>query len=217
VLHEARWKHRTQKIAKNRHLRTIAQLCRAISSQLRHASTIGKKLLNNNISPTCSHNMVNFGPLAAEIVSRVRGTATNFNGFASWLRYCSDVAHRRPTKLCTTYEPLLGLYTLYIFGSSCPLTEFFPVQNSLCVQDLRCSILAALRHGTPAAGVSQTLWRGTRNGITGLSQRASPIFGRAAITLGTGPHSTVLQSLSKALSMEINNIILINEIKFVNN
>ena len=29
--------------AKNRHLGTIAQLCRAISSQLRHASTIGKK------------------------------------------------------------------------------------------------------------------------------------------------------------------------------
>jgi len=28
--------------AKNRHLATIAQLCRAISSQLRHASTIGK-------------------------------------------------------------------------------------------------------------------------------------------------------------------------------
>jgi len=126
VLHEARWKHRTQKIAKNRHLRTIAQLCRAISSQLRHASTIGKKLLNNNISPTCSHNMVNFGPLAAEIVSRVRGTATNFNGFASWLRYCSDVAHRRPTKLCTTYEPLLGLYTLYIFGSSLPPDGIFP-------------------------------------------------------------------------------------------
>ena len=31
--------------AKNRHLRTIAQLRRAISSQLRHASTIGKKLV----------------------------------------------------------------------------------------------------------------------------------------------------------------------------
>jgi len=29
---------------KNRHLRTIAQLCRAISSQLRHVSTIGNKL-----------------------------------------------------------------------------------------------------------------------------------------------------------------------------
>jgi len=28
--------------AKDRHLHTIAQLCRAISSQLRHISTIGK-------------------------------------------------------------------------------------------------------------------------------------------------------------------------------
>ena len=38
--------------AKNRHLGTIAQLFRAISSQLRHLSTIGKNLLNSNISPT---------------------------------------------------------------------------------------------------------------------------------------------------------------------
>ena len=30
---------------KDRHLGTIAQLCRAISSQLRHVSTIGKKLV----------------------------------------------------------------------------------------------------------------------------------------------------------------------------
>jgi len=42
VLHAARWKCRTQKI---RHLGTIAQLCRAISLQLRHVSTIGKKLV----------------------------------------------------------------------------------------------------------------------------------------------------------------------------
>ena len=34
-----------QKVAKNRHLGTIPQLCRAISSQLRHVSTIGKKLV----------------------------------------------------------------------------------------------------------------------------------------------------------------------------
>jgi len=31
--------------AQNRHLRTIVQLCRAVSSQLRHVSTIGKKLV----------------------------------------------------------------------------------------------------------------------------------------------------------------------------
>ena len=34
-----------KKVAKNRHLCTIALLCRAISSQLRHVSTIGKKLV----------------------------------------------------------------------------------------------------------------------------------------------------------------------------
>ena len=70
-----------KKVAKNRHLGTIAQLRRAISSQLRHGSTIGKNLLSSNISSTCPHNMVNFGPLAAEILSLVWGTPANFNGF----------------------------------------------------------------------------------------------------------------------------------------
>ena len=69
-----------KKVAKNRHLGTIPQLCQAISLQLRHVSTIGKKLLSSNISPpTYPHNMVNFGPLAAEIVSLVWGTPGNFN------------------------------------------------------------------------------------------------------------------------------------------
>jgi len=36
VLHVTGWKYMTQKWRKNRHLRTIAQICRAISSQLRH-------------------------------------------------------------------------------------------------------------------------------------------------------------------------------------
>ena len=65
--------------AKNRHLRTIAQLCRGISLQLKHVSTIGEK--SSDISSTCPYNMVNFGPLAAEIVSLVWGTPANFNGF----------------------------------------------------------------------------------------------------------------------------------------
>jgi len=55
--------------------------CRAISSQLRHLLTIGKNLLNSNISPTCPYNMVNFDQLAAEIVSLAWGTPANFNGF----------------------------------------------------------------------------------------------------------------------------------------
>jgi len=89
-----------QKVAKNRHLGTIAQLYQAISSQLWHVSTIGKNLLNSNISSTCSHNMVNFSLLVAEIGPVVWGTPANFNGFR---------------------------------------------------------VLAALLHGTPVLGVSQTL------------------------------------------------------------
>jgi len=71
-----------KKVAKNRHLGTIAQLRRAISSQLRHVSTIGKNLLSSNTPFTCPYNMVNFGPLVAEILSLVWGTPANFNGFS---------------------------------------------------------------------------------------------------------------------------------------
>jgi len=70
-----------KEVTKNRHLGTIARRRRAISSQLRHVSTIGKNLLSSNISSTCPHTMVNFGPLAAEIVSLVWGTPGNFNRF----------------------------------------------------------------------------------------------------------------------------------------
>jgi len=40
-----------------------------------------KNLLSSNISSTCAHNMLNFGPLAAEIVSGVWGIPATFNGF----------------------------------------------------------------------------------------------------------------------------------------
>ena len=74
---------------KNRHLGTIAQLCRAISSQLRHVSTIGEKsLLSSNTSSTCPDNMVNFGPLTGEIGSGVWAPLQISTGFASRQRYC---------------------------------------------------------------------------------------------------------------------------------
>jgi len=91
-----------KKVAKNRHLGTIAQLCRAISSQPRHVSTIGKRLVKQQYLLHMPHNIVNFGPLAAENVSLVWGTPAYFNRFR---------------------------------------------------------VLAALLHGTPVVGVSQTLRR----------------------------------------------------------
>jgi len=76
---------------KNRHLGTIAQLCRTISSQLQHIPTIGKKLVKQQYLLHMFHNMVNFSPLAAEIGPVVWGTPANFNalGFAFWQRYCT--------------------------------------------------------------------------------------------------------------------------------
>jgi len=52
----------------------------AISSQLRHISTIGKNVKQQYL-PTCPCNMANFGLLAAEIVWLVWAPQPNFNGF----------------------------------------------------------------------------------------------------------------------------------------
>jgi len=41
-----------------------------------------------------------------------------------------------------------------------------------------------------SSGHQPNFVRGTRNGITALSQRAPPIFGWVAITFGIGPHSS---------------------------
>ena len=117
-----------------------------------------------------SHNMVNFGPLAAEIGPVVWGTPANINRF----RVLASLLQRRrsPEANQTLHNLWLSpglVHYIYIFGGFCSLAEFCYVQNSLCVQVLRSRILAALLHGTPAAGLSQTLQRGTRNGITELS------------------------------------------------
>ena len=43
-------------------------------------------------------------------------------------------------------------------------------------------VLAALLHGILVVGAAK---------LCGVEQRAPPVFGRAAITLGIGPHSSV--------------------------
>jgi len=85
-------------------------------------------------------------------------------GFAYCLRYCSDVAHRRPTKLCTMFGRLLGWYTMYTFSGLLPPDRILPG----AIFTLRPSLafayigLAALLLGTPAACVSQAFRRRTR-------------------------------------------------------
>jgi len=136
----------TQKIAIWAPLHNI---CRAISSQLRHMSTIGKKkLLNSNISSTCPHNMVNFGPPAAEIGSVVWGTPANFNGF----RVLGSLLQRRRSaeynQSLHDVWPSPGLvYYIYIFGGSCPITEFF-VRCKIHFASKTCAVLYWHRYCT---------------------------------------------------------------------
>jgi len=195
VLHVARLKYRKQKIAKNStswHHDTSFSGC-IFASKARIDNR--KKKLNSHTSSTCPHNMVNFAPLTAEIVSGVWSTPANFNRFrvlASLLQSRRSLPETNQA-LHDRWPTLLFWYIIYIFGGSCPLTEFCHVPNSLYVQVLRYPILAALLPGTPAAGISQTLRRGARNGITELSHAdgvAPPIFGWAAITLVVSPHSS---------------------------
>jgi len=131
--------------------------------------------------------MVNFGSLAAEISSGILGTPANFNGFHMFalLLHWPRSLETDQTLHDVWLSPGLVHY-MYIFGSSCPLTEF--AMCKIHFTSKSCVLVywhAALLHGTPAAGISQTLWHGTRNGIIELLQWTPPIFGWAAITLGS--------------------------------
>ena len=81
VLHTARWQNRTQKIAKNspsaHHRTTLSGYIFATKACIDNR----KKVLKQQYLATYSYNMVNFGPLAAEIVSLVWGSPANLNGF----------------------------------------------------------------------------------------------------------------------------------------
>ena len=80
--HRARCKCRTQKSRQKspsgHHPTTLSGYIFATKACIDNRK---KNLLSSNISNTCPRNMVNFGRLAAEIVSLVWGTPGNFNGF----------------------------------------------------------------------------------------------------------------------------------------
>jgi len=172
-------------------------LCRAIYSQLRHASTVGKSFEIAISSPHVLHNMVNFDPLAAEIGSLVWGTPTISAGFVSWRRYCSDVAHRKPTKLWTMFGRLLGhihcIYrdSLYTFLGLLPRNGILPDAKFTLRSSLALSYIGSVtaRHSSS----------GRQPNYAAMSRgRPPPIFDRAAITLdiGIGPHSSFLMSIA---------------------
>ena len=110
---------------KNRHLRTIAQLYRAVSSQLRHVLTVGEKLVKQQY---VLHMSPQYGELRPTNGWDRFGSLghPSKTGFAFWLRYCSDVAHRKPTKLCTMFGRFLGWCTIYTFSGALAPERILP-------------------------------------------------------------------------------------------
>ena len=61
-------------------------------------------------------------------------------GFASWLRYCTDVAQRRSTKLCTTFGCLLHWHIVYAFfwGGALASCKIHFASNSCILLNWQC-------------------------------------------------------------------------------
>ena len=172
-----------KKSSKNRHLGTIAQLCRATSSQLRHASTIGKKLVKQQYP---LHMFSQYGELRPIITYQLRsvyqfGEPQQIStGFTSCLRYCSNVAHRRPTKLCTMFGRLLGCTH---FRRLLPPHGILPGAKFTLRPSLAFSYIGSVtaRHSSSRRQPNLAAWYKEWNYVT-FAQTAPPIFGWAAIT-----------------------------------
>jgi len=125
MLHAARWKCRMQKVDKKSPYGHYHTILSGYVFATKACINNRKKLLNNNTSSICLHNIVDVGPLTAENGWRVWGTPANFN----WFRVLASLLHRRrSTEVNKTLQdvwPSPGLiHYVYIFGGSCPLTEW---------------------------------------------------------------------------------------------
>ena len=114
---------------------------------------------------------MNFGTLTAEIGSGVWGILPLqqiSTGFVTWLRYYSDVAHRRPTKLCTMFGQLLGWYTIYTLSGVLAPGGILSGAKFTLRASLAFSYIGSVTARHFSSGPQKTLRRGTRNGITEL-------------------------------------------------
>ena len=129
--------------AKNRHLCTIAQLCQAESSQLRHVSTIGKKIVKHQyllhmssqygeLRPT--NGWYRFGcfwhPSKFQRLSRLGGVTARYSGsgrqpnFAALNRGRHLYSAGRPSHWALAH--ILVVYSVLLLCCSTSVSENFP-------------------------------------------------------------------------------------------
>ena len=128
VLHAARWKYRTHKWCKKspsaHHRTTSTGYIFATKARIDNR----KKNVKQQYLPICPYNMVNFGPLAAEIVSLVWGTPANFNGF----RVLAALLHSQTAALnrgCHLYSA--GRPSRWALAHISSIIFYFIIWNSL--------------------------------------------------------------------------------------
>jgi len=163
---------------------------------IRHVATIGKRLLNNNISSTCPHNMVNFGPLTAETGWRVWGIPENFNG----VRVLASLMQRRRSteahQILQDIWPSAGLVYYIHFWGLLPPNGILPGANFTLHPSLAFSCFGSVtaRHWSSGRQPNFAAWYKELNyrffRISPFSTEGTTYIPRAAITLGIGPHSS---------------------------
>jgi len=142
-----------------------------------------EKLVKQQYLPHMSHNMVNFGPLAAEIASLVWGTPANIQR-VSRLGFVSAATSLNGSQPNFAHDvwPSPGLvHYIYILRALARLRNF--PRCNIHFASKSSALLYWQRYCT-----ALDKWASAK--LCGVKQRAPPIFGRAAITLGIGPRSS---------------------------
>jgi len=173
---------RKKNYGKNRHLH-IAQLCGAIYSQLRHVSTIGKKSLNSSISFTFPHKSQYDELRLTNGRDRLVSLGHPNNLFNGFCLFASLLHRSRSAQVNQTLHyvwPSPGLVPYHFRGLLRPNAILSGAKFTLC-PSLAFSYIDGVTAQHSSSG---------RQPNCGVQQRAPPIFGRAAITLGIGPHSS---------------------------
>jgi len=145
MLHAARWKYRTQKFA----LYALSHNFIGLSLQLRHVSAIGKKLVKQQY---LLHMSSEHGELRLTNGWQFAAPHQISMGFLSWLRYCTDVAQWRSTKLCSMFGRLLGWCTIYTFSGAFAYNKILPGAKFTLRPNLAFSYISSItaRHSSSA-------------------------------------------------------------------
>jgi len=152
-----------------------------------------RHVLNSNISSRCSHNMANFRLLMAKIGLAVWGTRANFNRFRV---LASLLQRRRSPEANQTLHDLWPspemVHYIYIFGGFCPSDGILPRAKFTLRPSLAFSYIGSVTawHSSSGPQPNFAVWYKEWNYGT-FADGATYIFGRAAIRMAIGPHSSL--------------------------